>query len=227
MIKYAIFDLDDTLLDFKRGEREGLTKIMTKYGVSDLKQGFDTYTKINHQVWEAIEQGQARDALLNTRFSKAFNLLGIKVDGAAVEAEYRSSLDTNFYKLQGVDELLSDLKAAGVHLLVGTNGVKETQLRRLKGSGLEHYFEDYFISEDIGFAKPDKRFFEPMFKKYGNLTTNAVMVGDRLQADVLGAKRAQLNSIWYNPQALPVVQSYQPTYVANSFKQIKKIILNA
>ncbi|WP_308372835.1 HAD family hydrolase [Pediococcus pentosaceus] len=66
-----------------------------------------------------------------------------------------------------------------------------------------------------------------MFKKYGNLTTNAVMVGDRLQADVLGAKRAQLNSIWYNPQALPVVQSYQPTYVANSFKQIKKIILNA
>lgn len=165
MIKYAIFDLDDTLLDFKRGEREGLTKIMTKYGVSDLKQGFDTYTKINHQVWQAIEQGQARDALLNTRFSKAFNLLGIKVDGAAVEAEYRSSLDTNFYKLQGVDELLSDLKAAGVHLLVGTNGVKETQLRRLKGSGLEHYFEDYFISEDIGFAKPDKRFFEPMFKK--------------------------------------------------------------
>lgn len=113
MIKYAIFDLDDTLLDFKRGEREGLTKIMTKYGVSDLKQGFDTYTKINHQVWEAIEQGQARDTLLNTRFSKAFDLLGIKVDGATVEAEYRNSLDTNFYKLQGVDELLSDLKAAG------------------------------------------------------------------------------------------------------------------
>jgi putative hydrolase of the HAD superfamily len=227
MIKYAIFDLDDTLLDFKRGEREGLTNIMTKYGVSDLQKGISTYTKINRKVWDAIEQGQPREALLKTRFSKAFDLLGIKVDGVAVEAEYRKGLDTNFHKLQGADQLLNDLKSAGVRLLVGTNGVKATQLSRLKGSGLENYFDDYFISEDIGFAKPDKRFFEPIFAKYNDLEMkNTVMVGDRLQADILGANRAQLSSIWYNPQQLPVVEDYQPTYIASSFDQVKKIILD-
>ena len=61
MLKYAIFDLDDTLLDFEKGERIKATEVLRKYGVQDLTTGLATYTKINQQVWEAIEQGAPRD----------------------------------------------------------------------------------------------------------------------------------------------------------------------
>jgi putative hydrolase of the HAD superfamily len=227
MIKYAIFDLDDTLLDFQRGEHEGLTKILTKYGVTNLQQGMDTYLEINRRIWDAIEQGANRTELLNTRFSKTLKLFDIEVDGAQVEAEYREHLNHNFHQLAGAEDLLKDLKGAGVQLLVGTNGVKKTQLDRLTGSGLDGYFVDCFISDDVGYPKPDRRFFTPMLTKYSDMQAdNTVMIGDRLQADILGANHANLSSIWYNPKNHLNQESYRPTYEAHSFDEIKAIVLN-
>lgn len=227
MIKYAIFDLDDTLLDFKKGEREGLTKILRKYGVHDIDQGIKTYLKVNRVVWNKIEQGQPREELLHQRFTDTFNLLGMNIDGTLAEREYRTGLDQNFYKIGGAERLLTNLKNAGVHLMVGTNGIKQTQISRLKGSNLDQYFEDFFISEDIGYTKPDKRFFTPIQHKYLDMDgKNTVMIGDRIQADVLGAKRAALSSIWFNPNHSINSEDYQPTYIAQTYDQIEKIILN-
>lgn len=228
MIKYAIFDLDDTLLDFKRGEQEGVENILSKYGVQDVSKGMTTYLKINHQIWDKIEHGFPREQLLKTRFSDTFSQLGIEVDGIKVEQEYRRVLDHNFYKIDGADQLLEELKNSGIRLMVGTNGIKTTQLSRLAGSGLERYFEDFFISEDVGFAKPDRRFFNPIHNKYQDMQMqNTVVVGDRIQADILGAKRANLSSIWFNPNQLANKEQYQPTYVADNYDQVKNIILNA
>lgn len=57
MLKNIIFDLDDTLLDFKRGEYEGLRDIFIAQGIKDLDKVFQTYNKINTQVWLQIENG--------------------------------------------------------------------------------------------------------------------------------------------------------------------------
>ncbi|MCF7522763.1 hypothetical protein L3X07_04140 [Levilactobacillus brevis] len=57
MKKYAILDLDDTLLDFKRGETVGIQRILQENGVSDLTAGLQTYLQINHDVWTQIEHG--------------------------------------------------------------------------------------------------------------------------------------------------------------------------
>lgn len=226
MSKYIIFDLDDTLLDFQKGEVEGVKKILKTNGVADIHQGFSTYQTINQKVWQQIESGVPRQPLLDTRFSKTLALFDIDANGVKLEAEYREMLNHNFYTLPGAAALLDSLKQNDFILFVGTNGVKKTQFDRLEGSGLLKYFDDYFISEDIGFSKPSTEFFSPIFKKYQQLTReNTFMIGDRLQSDILGANRVGLRSIWYNPNEMDNTFDYQPTYTANSYDQIKQILL--
>ncbi|AKP64542.1 HAD superfamily hydrolase [Levilactobacillus koreensis JCM 16448] len=226
MKKYAIFDLDDTILDFTRGETEGITAILKKYGAPDVQRGFDIYVQLNRDIWQRIEQGAPRQPLLNERFALTFNALGITVDGTALETEYNDMLNHNFYTLPGARDLLAHLKSAGVHLLVGTNGTKHTQLSRLAGSGIDAYFDAVYISQDIGFNKPDPRFFAPIFAQHPDLTAaNTLMVGDRLQSDILGANNVRLPSIWYNPQHTSSSVAYRPTFEATDFVTVARLIL--
>jgi len=227
MIKYVIFDLDDTILDFHKGEIEGVSKILKQQGAPDVQKALQAYLELNKKIWENIETGASPQPLLNTRFSKTLALFGIDADGVKLEAQYREMLNHNFYTVPNAEELLTSLKNAGVNLFVGTNGVKVTQMERLKGSGLDKYFDDYFISEDIGFSKPSAEFFKPVFLRHPDLNKdNALMIGDRLQSDILGATRAGLNSIWFNPQKQINNSEIQPTFVANNYQQVQEIVMD-
>lgn len=226
MFKYIIFDLDDTLLDFDRGESEGIHQILKQYGVNDVEQGFQAYLSVNKHVWEQIEAGKPSQNLLDTRFELAFNKFGIKVDGKKIERQYRNILNHNFYTLDGAEDLLQDLKSAGLVLLVGTNGFKKTQLDRLEGSGLNKYFDHCFISDDIGFNKPDRRFFTPIFKQYHDLSTaNTIMIGDSLKSDILGSNRAGLKNIWFNPKRIVNNSNFRPTFEVHNYQGIEDILI--
>jgi len=224
--KYAIFDLDDTLLDFTRGEVENITQLLHQYGVQDVQRGLATYTQVNLQVWGQIEQGAERAPLLEQRFTQTFARLGVVVDGATIAAQYSQLLDHNYYTLAGAAPFLRRLKQAGVHLIVGTNGVKTTQLHRLAGSGLTPYFDQVVISDDVGYAKPDERFFQPIFDQHPALNkANTLMIGDRLQSDVLGALHANLDNVWFNPRHQLNHEAYRPTYEVDGFAPLQKLLL--
>ena len=226
MRQFAIFDLDDTLLDFTRGEKEGITAILKKYGVTDLEHGLQVYLAHNHDVWHQIEQGADRDALLNSRFQIVFARLGITVDGVALQQEYLNLVAHNFYTVPGAADLLAHLQQAGVHLIVGTNGTKATQMNRVIGAHLDQYFDQVYISESVGYPKPDARFFETIFSHNPDMTTtNTVMVGDSLQSDILGAQHADLDSIWYNPKNLPLSTDLHPIANVDNFEAIQNLIL--
>ena len=227
MLKYVIFDLDDTLLDFSRGEHEGILNLLKKYGITDLQHGLQVYQAHNHWVWSQIEHGADPEPLLNQRFAVVFQRLGVTVNGPALQHEYSTILDHNFYILPGATTLLTDLQQAGLNLIVGTNGVTTTQLSRLQGSGLAQYFPQVFISADLGVAKPDPRFFTAIFDRNPAMThSNTIMVGDNLGSDINGAIQAQLKNIWFNPQHRPNDKSYQPTYTVDNFQQLEKILLH-
>jgi len=226
MKKYAIFDLDDTLLDFTRGETEGVTAIFNQYGVTDVAAAMTTYLTINHDIWHRIEQGAARGPLLDTRFARTFATLGMQVDGVALEAEYKGMLNHNYYTLPGATAFLTGLAQAGVTLIAGTNGTKSVQESRLAGSRITRFFDDVFISEDVGYDKPDSRFFAPIFTAYPTLTSaNALMIGDSLRSDIQGATNAGLANVWFNPHHTPNSAALQPTYEVDSYAALTKLVL--
>ena len=225
MLKNIIFDLDDTLLDFKRGEYEGLRDIFIAQGIKDLDKVFQTYNKINTQVWLQIENGHPAQPLLNTRFSDTLAQFGISADGGQLEKTYRAKLNQNYHVIPGAIELLDSLKQQNYQFIVGTNGVAKTQYARLQGAGLMPYFDDVFISEEIGYNKPNPQFFTHILKHGHHITrNNTVMVGDRLSADIQGAVNAALPNIWFNPRNEQSSTTIQPDYVAQNYHDMLTII---
>lgn len=80
-MQYAIFDLDNTILDFDRAETASLTAVFQNHGVPNIPQAEDDYQAYNETIWRQIEQGGPRDTLLDQRFEVFLATLGITVDG--------------------------------------------------------------------------------------------------------------------------------------------------
>jgi len=91
--------------------------------------------------------------------------------------------------------------------------VHQIQTRRIAASGLDAHISFVATSEACGFAKPDVRFFEyatGMARRF--VREETVIVGDRLDADILGANRFGIDSCWFNPGRLPNISEAIPTY---------------
>ena len=75
------------------------------------------------------------------------------------------------------------------------------QERKLKNSGLDQLLDGVFISEKVGAEKPNKAFFEAVFREIGTVAPGeAMIVGDSLTGDIRGGKNAGILTCWYNPQ---------------------------
>ncbi|WP_208559291.1 YjjG family noncanonical pyrimidine nucleotidase [Marinilactibacillus kalidii] len=223
----VIFDLDDTILDFKKGAQKSLKKIVEAYPVQDVK--FEEWVKVfnhfNREVWREIEAGGSPKEWLDKRFSKTYQFFDLQHDGVQLENLYRNYLDENFYIIEGAEVLLQNLKAQGFRLIAGTNGPSSTQRKRLKGTGLDQLFDEVIISEEIGIAKPDPTFFSPLFDQHQMISTeNTVMIGDSLQSDILGAANAGITSIWFNPLQVKNQTSILPDFEVYSYQELEDLL---
>ncbi|MCK4742156.1 MAG: HAD-IA family hydrolase, partial [Anaerolineales bacterium] len=63
------------------------------------------------------------------------------------------------------------------------------------------YFDPIIISAAIGIRKPDPRPFELVLDQWQVNPESVVMIGDRLEADILGAQGAGIHQIWLKPEA--------------------------
>ena len=198
--KTLIFDLDDTIFDFQKTEHRSLEVIFNSYNIPFEPQYIERYKKINLGLWHDLEhQKIERETLLNTRFSLFLESCGQVVDGALVERQYRALLNEGYDLLPHAHEVLGALKRQGYVLLAATNGTKVTQENRLKVTQIGQYFDDIFISEDLGVEKPHRAFFETIFQKHSLTNMNEIlMIGDSVRADIFGASQFGIKTAWMN-----------------------------
>lgn len=222
--EYLIFDLDNTLLNFSQSETNALRGIFTKYGVIYNEETFSIYKEINHELWQKLEEGRIKkETVLTTRFAKFFATQGIQVDGAKADDEYRKLLESRNDLMTNSLELLSGLKSKGYKIFAGTNGVGRTQRKRLANADMTQYFDNLYISEEVGFEKPDVRFFETIFTNEGiRDLTSVLMIGDSLSSDIRGANRVGIDSIWLNNTLNSVIND-EPTYKCSNLKDIENM----
>lgn len=83
-------------------------------------------------------------------------------------------------------------------LAVITNGPADVQRAKLRHTGLDRFFPTVVISSEIGFAKPHEGAFAAALRALGTSADETVMIGDHLERDVAGARRAGLAAIWLN-----------------------------
>ena len=201
MIRYVLFDVDDTLLDFGKAEAAAIRKTFERIGIPVTDELIRRYSEINAQQWSRFEKGEiTREKLLTERFDILFSELGINVPSEMAQASYEYLLGIGHYFVDGAGELLEALKDK-YELYIVSNGNASVQDRRLKSAGIIPYFKDIFISERVGFNKPSAEFFEACFERIpGFEKDKAVIVGDRLSSDILGGINAGVRTCWFNPR---------------------------
>ena len=201
MIRYVLFDVDDTLLDFGKAEAAAIRKTFERIGIPVTDELIRRYSEINAQQWSRFEKGEiTREMLLTERFDILFSELGINVPSEMAQASYEYLLGIGHYFVDGAEELLEALKDK-YELYIVSNGNASVQDRRLKSAGIIPYFKDIFISERVGFNKPSAEFFEACFERIpGFEKDKAVIVGDRLSSDILGGINAGVKTCWFNPR---------------------------
>lgn len=214
-MKYTtlLFDLDDTILDFTKGEQIALTLLLEEMNVENIQDVIAEYVVLNKSLWKEIEKGTLnRDYVLNNRFSMLFDQYGKKVDGEKVEERYRYYLDLQHDFIEGAQEILKDLhKLYNIYII--TNGVSKTQLKRIKDANLEEIFTDIFVSEDIGFQKPAKEYFEAVIKKIPDFNLRkTLIIGDSLTADIAGGIQNNIDTCWINLNKVENLTDIKPTY---------------
>lgn len=222
--QYIIFDIDNTLLDFSRSEYYALQKVFATYGVVFNEKTFKQYKEINHDLWDQLEDGKiSKDIVLKERFKRFFLANNIVVDGVLVDEQYRHFLEERNDIMSGSIELLEQLKSNGYVVFAGTNGVGKTQRKRLANAGITHLFDELYISEEVGFEKPDARFFDYIFNdsQLKDLS-QVVMIGDSLSSDIEGANRVGIDSIWFSNGAETSEKTY--TYKVDALKDVLALV---
>jgi len=199
-----LFDLDDTLLDFRASEQRSFQRTMHALGLQgDLEPLFQHYQAINLALWRQFELGTVgKDFLKVERFRKTFLDHRLDLDPQRASDLYVESLADTVVLIDGAAPLCETLAGIGEVGII-TNGAHAIQHRRIASSGLLPHLSFVATSEGCGFAKPDSRFFEytsKMARRFAKHET--VIVGDRLDADILGANRFGIESCWFNPGRL-------------------------
>ena len=216
-----LLDLDNTILDFSKAEHEALYKVLEVYNVENTKENHDLYYKINVEYWKKYELHLIdREVLLGLRFEDFFSHFNVEVDGQKVNDLYFSYLSSFAYFMPNCKEFCEECKKRNITILIASNGVGLVQKPRIEKSGLKKYFQRVYLSEEIGYNKPDVEFFDSILKDYP-FKERMVMIGDSLSSDIRGGKNFNIPTIWYNPNHL---ESDLPDYQVDDLLQIFRIL---
>lgn len=220
-----LFDADGTLLDFIRSEREAFKETMAMHGVDVNEEMIERYSEINDSLWKKLEKKEIeRSVLLYHRFELFCEHYGICANALKISDDYIKTIATKGYMLDGAEELLKRLYGK-VRMYIITNGAEYVQKGRYAKLSLEGYFDGLFISEKIGFNKPDVRFFEAVEQSIENFDREkTLVVGDSLSSDIKGGIAFGLDTCWYNPEQKKAPTDIKPTFTAFDFETVYGII---
>lgn len=201
-IKHIFFDLDHTLWDFDKNSELAFESVFEKNAIQlKLKEFLNVYTPINADYWKLYREDKiSKNGLRHGRLKDSFTALDTAVPDKQIEQiaiDYIDHLPNNNHLLDGVIDVLDYLKPKyKLHII--TNGFKEVQQKKMEKSGIIDYFTTITTSEDVGVKKPGKLIFSTALESAGAHKDESLMIGDNLEADVIGAIDFGMQAIIYN-----------------------------
>ena len=225
MIKAVLMDIDDTLLDFGQSARAAMRQAFAEYGLPFSEQAYAAFTRVNDTLWQSLERGELdAQELFARRWNAIFSVLGIEADGPAFEQRFLALLHSTAVPVDGAAEICSYLSGRYI-LCAASNAFHDQQVNRLTLAGLMPCFSHVFVSETLGFRKPQKEFFDACLARLpGVAADECVMIGDSLTADVAGGRNAGMKTIWYDHAQRPVPEDCAADQTVLSLLELKRLL---
>lgn len=227
MIEKIMIDIDDTVLDFHLSESIALKKTLASLGLSATDEIVATYSAINDSQWKALERGEIeRSVLLYRRFDILFERLGVEISGHEAQKRYEKALGGESHYLPGAEDMLKELSTK-FELYAASNGTSVVQRPRIASAGLDRYFKEIFISEEIGYNKPAREFFDICLERMGAPSRASVMIlGDSLTSDVLGGINAGIRTCHFAPKGSTAYSAVVPEFSVKTHAEFVELLGN-
>lgn len=219
--KVLLFDLDNTLLSFDKAEIKSLKKTFENYNLKVNDELISEFRRINLYYWQCYEKGiYTRDEILVKRFSD-FLKNKSNVSPKELNTYYLNELSYCSDLEEYADEVLENLYGK-YKIVIVTNGVYDTQMRRIENSVIKKYFDYIFVSEKVGYQKPKKEFFDAVFKEIKYSKEDALLIGDSLTADMIGGVQYGIDTCFYNPKGEE--PNINVTYIIDDLRKLYEIL---
>ena len=221
-----IFDADETLFDYRRGEAYALERCLDEAGIGFQSSHIGIYGEINRELWREYERGNvSREALRHERFTRFMSAIGKgEKDGGVIGKRYLEHLGNAGFMIPGAMELLEALSPR-YRLALLTNGFSKVQRSRIDKTGTGRYFDAIVISEETGYQKPQPQIFNLVLDNLGHENRRDVlMIGDSLASDISGAAGAGIDTCWYNPDGNAAKGSPKPTFIIQRLGELRRIL---
>lgn len=218
-----LWDIDGTLLDFAAAESAAVKSLFREFHLGECSDEMVArYAAINKRWWESLERGEkTKPEILVGRFEEFFAGEGID---AALAPEFNELYQIRLGDTVAFHDdsygLVEGLRGKIPQYAV-SNGTVTAQTRKLKNSGLDRLFDGVFLSEEIGYEKPAREFFDAVFAALGPVDrARTLIVGDSLTSDITGGVRAGIKTCWYNPSGSANETGPQPDYEIRNLSEI-------
>ena len=231
MIKAIFFDLDGTLCDSDTAWDLALRDTFQLFHKKVTNVSEDALVKawqnVHETLFERLDAGKCSMAeVRDTRFHCLFNELNLPSSELAEELnDFLSTQYITNLKLYDDNTILNELSA--FHVGIITNGAHDehidSQLSKVKHLGLRDRIQSVTISGEIGFRKPQTKIFKVACERAGVLPKEAIMVGDSIENDIVGANQVNMTTIHINRNSdvsLPNIPNGQPDYSISNLYEI-------
>ena len=227
-----LFDLDQTLLDFHASEKKSLGIVLRANGLSFSDEIYLAFKAYNKELWLELEKGTiTRTELFTKRFNDVFSRCegdSSHLDPLTVNDDFIRTMSVNGVLIDGALEFVRKLKEeiTDAAIYIASNGATINAKGRIASTGLDRYIDGLFISEDMGVTKPDPAFFDMILEQIGEPKNSFIMVGDSISSDMLGARNASLDSVWFMPSGNieEAMREYDINYCASSYDELLNIL---
>ncbi len=238
LIKAVLFDLGDTLMYspdawgpvFERAGR----KLEDSLCQNKVKVACDNFYLEFLKQLDLYYEDRERNLIEISVMSMLQNLLADRGMGWVPESILRQALD-EFYKVTQMNwklepdtiPMLTTLQNAGLHLgLISNAGDHQDVIRLVELFDIRKYFDFVITSASCGYRKPHPYMFGRALEKWNLLPDEVAMVGDRLDADISGAKPLGIFSIWIRRREGDAqLEPIQPDVTVESLKEVPPLII--
>ncbi len=230
-VRAVIFDLDDTITDFMSAADtafiSAFADIAEEHGV-EVDDLHARYMDLFEEFYTLHLEGHVNlEEFRAYRFSRAFELVGLPVDDSFLDmtVDFQYYYDHELETFPGACEVLRDLDGFYPLGLI-TNGPTDAQWRKINKFDLSEIFEVILISGQLGIAKPDPRIFDVALEGLRVAPEEAIMVGNSLEHDHLGAMNAGVRFVWANHRGMDLPDGWpEPDHIVGNFAELRDLLL--
>lgn len=225
---YFLFDIDDTLYSLEDPFYLSIKEFDFYESIrkEDLHRLFVSFRKYNNEIYHRALEGEiSMDYLCKYRITRALSDFGVEIDEDTAYKFQMCYLDKKReIKLNPhVRNILERIKKEGHSIGIVSNGPYKEQYEKLDYLGMWDFVdrEEVFVSEDVGYFKPDKRIFEAAIAFHRD--EEVFYIGDSYEIDVLGALNTGIIPIWFNHRNV-IVEDKKDIIEINDWKGIEGIL---